>query len=330
MGFLTALRQPTIRKLELLGEVDIVVGIPTYMSTDTVRKVIETVCQGLYMHFPEKRSLIFVSNGGSTDDTREVARSLDLSDYGHEKIVAIYRELPGKGSALRSVFEAARFLRAKAIALFDADLRSITPKWIRNILLPIFEVTSYYNRYKYDGTITNGVVYPLTRALFGKRIRQPIGGDFGVSAPLSHHYVRQGVWKTDVARSDIDVWIYKSFNVLWKNILPPVDFTVYKDLYHEENPEKFVIPSETWARTVYHYAKTFYSMPDRRSEVLDTLTPLYNLNVANVYNRPKETNQEQAEAFFEDLAQTFENLKGYFAALWMELKERGDRTETQY
>ena len=42
-----------------------------------------------------------------------------------------------------------------------------------------------YARYKYDGTITNTVTYPLTRALYGHRIRQPIGGDFGVSAATS-------------------------------------------------------------------------------------------------------------------------------------------------
>ena len=41
-----------------------------------------------------------------------------------------------------------------------------------------------YFRHKYDGTITSSIVYPLMRALYGKRIRQPIGSDCGFSGRL--------------------------------------------------------------------------------------------------------------------------------------------------
>ena len=37
-------------------------------------------------------------------------------------------------------------------------------------------VAPLYNRHKYDGTITNSIVYPMTRALYGHSIRHPIGG----------------------------------------------------------------------------------------------------------------------------------------------------------
>ena len=50
-------------------------------------------------------------------------------------------------------------------------------------------------------------MYPLTRALYGQRIRQPIGGDFGMSRPLVRHYLAQPVWDTDVARFGIDIWM---------------------------------------------------------------------------------------------------------------------------
>ena len=64
-----------------------------------------------------------------------------------------------------------------------------------------------YARYKYDGTITNNIVYNLTRALYGKRIRQPIGGDFAFSRQLAQHYLEQPVWETDIARFGIDIWM---------------------------------------------------------------------------------------------------------------------------
>lgn len=62
-----------------------------------------------------------------------------------------------------------------------------------------------YLRHKYDGTITNNIVYNITRALYDKRIRQPIGGDFALSHNLARHYVRQDLWETEVASFGIDV-----------------------------------------------------------------------------------------------------------------------------
>jgi hypothetical protein len=50
-------------------------------------------------------------------------------------------------------------------------------------------------------------VYPLTRALYGKRIRQPIGGDFAFSARLIQHLMRQSQLEGDAAAVAIDLWI---------------------------------------------------------------------------------------------------------------------------
>jgi hypothetical protein len=68
-------------------------------------------------------------------------------------------------------------------------------------------VAPFYLRHKYDGTITNSIVYPLTRSLYGQRIRQPIGGDFGFSGKLAEHYADKHVWESDVARFGIDIWM---------------------------------------------------------------------------------------------------------------------------
>jgi hypothetical protein len=94
----------------------------------------------------------------------------------------------------------------------DSDLRSITPEWIDLLLSPILDrgyhfVSPFYLRHKYDGTITNSIVYPLTRALYGLRIRQPIGGDFGFSGELAKFYLTKDVWETDIAKFGIDIWM---------------------------------------------------------------------------------------------------------------------------
>ena len=98
--------------------------------------------------------------------------------------------------------------------MVDSDLRSIVPEWIELLSGPILKggydfVAPLYARYKYDGTITNTVTYPLTRALYGHRIRQPIGGDFGVG-DLVRHYLTLDDWTDDVSKFGIDIWMTTS------------------------------------------------------------------------------------------------------------------------
>lgn len=211
LRFSTALRDHVRSKIEQLGSADIVIGIPSYYSGTSVVHVLNVIIKGLEKYYPQSRALIVVSDGGSTDDTRDLARSVDPNSYNIEKIVTIYRGVPGKGSGLRAVFEVALFLKARAVAVFDSDLLSITPEWVRNLLEPVFQGYDYvapdYKRYKFDGTITNTIAYNLTRALYGCRVRQPIGGDFGISRPLVKYYLDQDVWETDVAKFGIDIWM---------------------------------------------------------------------------------------------------------------------------
>jgi len=209
--FSTALRDKVRHKIEELGEVDFLIGIPSYVSDSSISHVINTVYKGLDTYYHNSRALIMVSDGGSTDDTRDIARAVEIGSFNVEKIVAIYRGVPGKGSALRAIFEVGKFLKPHAVAVFDSDLVSIAPIWIKNLLEPVLEgydfVAPDYNRYKLDATITNTIAYHLTRSLYGYRIRQPIGGDFGLSLPLIRHYLEQDVWESDVAKFGIDIWM---------------------------------------------------------------------------------------------------------------------------
>ncbi len=208
--------------IEKIREADILVGIPSYNNAGTIGHVVRAVQTGLAKYFPDMKSVLVNSDGGSNDGTMEVVQNTAVDDFQsilftHRvspffKIATPYHGIPGKGSAFRTIFEIARALGSKACAVLDSDLRSITPEWIELLIKPVIEsdfdyVAPLYHRHKYDGTITNSIVYPLTRALYGKRIRQPIGGDFGFSGRLADFFLSKDVWETDVARYGIDIWM---------------------------------------------------------------------------------------------------------------------------
>ncbi len=210
------------RAAESIGRADLVIGIPSYNNAKTIGHVVRAANAGLSKYFPELKGVVINADGGSSDQTREAVLSARVDD-GHLMLLSTpmgvahrlsipYHGIPGKGSAFRLIFQMASALQAKACAVVDSDLRSITPEWIDLLIRPIlfagFDfVAPYYHRHKYDGTITNSIVYPLTRSLYGLRVRQPIGGEFGVSATLVARYLERDDWETDVARYGIDIWM---------------------------------------------------------------------------------------------------------------------------
>ncbi|MBN2106673.1 MAG: glycosyltransferase [Deltaproteobacteria bacterium] len=407
--FSTSLREDARKKIEHLRETDIVIGIPSYFSGSAIEHVLQTVITGLRLYFNKHKALIVVFDGGSTDDTRECARSVSADGYNIEVIVSIYRGIPGKGSSLRAVFEVARFLKAKAVAVFDSDLKSIAPEWVKNVLDPIFEgydfVAPDYYRYKFDGTITNTIAYNLTRALYGINIRQPIGGDFGVSSYLVRHYLDQDVWETDVAKFGIDIWMtttaiinkfrvcqarlgakihgekdpggdlspmfrqvvgtiftmmeshhdywaavsgsvdvpnfgeycdtkiqefdidqdalidyfkigLENFGGVWERLFAPQDMAVIEQLAAQPDRELFHLPIKNWVRIVYRYAQAFHATPRQKFKVMDTMIPLYNARVASLINELKDKSMEDAEAYFNQQALVFVNMKPYLLEIW--------------
>jgi len=188
---------------------DIVVGIPSFRNAATIGHVTETAAEGLRRNFPNMRALIVNADGGSEDGTRDRVRA---SADGMPIVTGRYEGRSGKGSAFRAIFEAVTLLGARACAVVDSDLRSITPDWIARLVGPVVRdeadyVTPLYARHKHDGTITNTIAYPLTRALYGARVRQPIGGEFGFSADLARIYLAEPVWESDVAKFGIDIFM---------------------------------------------------------------------------------------------------------------------------
>src|SRR2546430_5607505 len=183
------------------------VGIPSFKNASTIGYVVRAAQAGLVQYFPDLHPVVVNSDAGSPDGTQRVVVETEPPDYVEQillvrptnkldRVSLTYPQIDGvggKGAALRTIFEMAAALEVQALVVVDSDLRSIVPEWIELLAGPILKggydfVAPLYARYKYDGTITNNISYPLTRSLYGVPIRQPIGGGFLISGDLPSRY----------------------------------------------------------------------------------------------------------------------------------------------
>ncbi len=193
---------------ENIKQAEIVIGIPSFNEVDSIQTPTTEVAKGLKEFFPDKKSVIINCDNSSTDGTKEAFLGVSTD------VPKIYLSTPegvkGKGNNLLNLCQRSLELGAKAIVTVDADIKSITPRWVHNLTEPLFKghgfVSPIYVRHKYEGTITNNIAYPLTRALYGRRVRQPIGGDFGISAQLAKILLEEPE-EDYISKFGIDIWM---------------------------------------------------------------------------------------------------------------------------
>jgi glucosylglycerate synthase len=114
-------------------------------------------------------------------------------------ISTVYGEEPATEVALHTILAAAELLRAKACAIVSPESTNVTPEWIERLLRPVYRddfdlVTPLYRRHKFDGLLLRNLVYPMTRALYARRVREPYAVEFAFSGRLGSHLLEQQVW----------------------------------------------------------------------------------------------------------------------------------------
>ncbi|MEA2064931.1 MAG: glycosyltransferase [Patescibacteria group bacterium] len=191
-----------------IKQADLVVGIPSYNEADNISFVAEQVDKGITKYFKQHKAVIINIDHNSPDDTRGVF--LNTKTKTAKIYISTPPNLPGKGYGFYNLFKFAKNLKPKAIVVVDADLKNISPEWIKNLAEPIFQgidfITPFYSRCEYDGTITNNICYPLIYGLFGYNIRQPIGGDFSFSPKLLEYWLEQK-WSKTTYKFGIDIFM---------------------------------------------------------------------------------------------------------------------------
>jgi glucosylglycerate synthase len=205
----TFLTDDFLRQLINVGEVDILIGLPTHNNAKTIGAVVQSIQSGILRWFTRERVVIINADGGSRDGTPELVTGISIDDLRPvsnlhslrtlHSISTQYSGSPSSAAALRTILAAAELLRAKACVVMSPESSTMEGEWISRLLAPIrndgFDlVTPTYRRHKFEGLLITNLLYPMTRALYGLRIREPYSHDFGFSGQFGSEFLSQNTW----------------------------------------------------------------------------------------------------------------------------------------
>jgi glucosylglycerate synthase len=212
----SVLTDDLLRQLINVGEVDILVGVPTHNNAKTIGPIVETIRAGILKFFPRERAAIINADGGSRDGTPELVASAAIDDARpNSKLYTLrtfhsistqYASSPARGTALRTIMAAAELLRAKACAVISPESTQITADGLTTLLRPVYTeefdlVLPTYSRHRFDGILLTNLLYPMTRALYGLKIREPYALDFAFSGRLGSQFLSQNAWHDETAQA---------------------------------------------------------------------------------------------------------------------------------
>jgi glucosylglycerate synthase len=211
-----------IRQLMSVGEVDLLVGVPSHNNAGTIGGVVQIVEESFLRNFPRERVVIVNVDGGSRDKTSEILLNTQTGSNGSSKGLSFLRTVhrismrygnaPSPGTALRTILASADLLRARACAVISPETSTLTPDWIAGILRPAYRdsfdfVAPLYERNKFDGLLARNLLYPVNRAVFGVKIRELHASEFGFSGRLATHCLNQEAWSEDAFMAAPEAWM---------------------------------------------------------------------------------------------------------------------------
>jgi len=216
----TLLTDDFLRQLINVGEVDILVGLRTHNNAKTIEPVIRAIQAGILKCFPRERAVIINADGGSQDRTPELIVGASIDDvWNVSKVYALrtlhsistrYASSAEPGTALRTILAAADLLRAKACVVISPDSTTIEPDWLQRLVRPVYNdnfdlVSPVYRRQEFEGALMRNLLYPMTRAIYGYRIREPYASEFAISGRLATDFLTKETWNDERTRIGAEI-----------------------------------------------------------------------------------------------------------------------------
>ncbi len=177
---------------------------------DTARRIQKTV----QSRFPGRQAIVLAalpSEGEALLVTPEEA-SQSATTAPPLQPGAAQSAIPGKTSVMGALLREGVARNAAVSALVSAVPREEGDSWLTTMLTPILDgsfdyACPAYLRHRTEAAITTGILYPLTRTIFGFDLRQPLGGEAAIALPLAKRLLGDPDWRRDRAHAGSDAWV---------------------------------------------------------------------------------------------------------------------------
>lgn len=184
MAELDGIPAETKARLEQLDKADVVIGFVSARAGGVSMPAVAAVRAAADRIRPGLKAVI-VQNDGS-------GQAAEAAQPEGVEIVMIHTAEPAAGApehtsdTYRALFRISERLGSAACGALALDAETITPDLVQSMIQPVLEnkldlVIPLYAHRKFDGLINTGIVYPFTRAMYGRRIRYPMSADLCLS-----------------------------------------------------------------------------------------------------------------------------------------------------
>lgn len=210
LEFESALSAEATRQLRKLGRADLLIGIPTHRNGRTLGEVLGAVLRGVASFYPDRRVVLMNADGGSTDNTVRLFADIE-APRNVGKVLCTYEGVTGKGTAIRSIFEAAGRLRVGACLIVEARAPGIRPDWLPALINPVLQgddlTMACYQRSAHAMSLTDNLAYPFVHTFLHTDLREPLAAEFCLSGTRAQEMAACDVWETNVSRYGVNIWV---------------------------------------------------------------------------------------------------------------------------
>jgi glucosylglycerate synthase len=204
-----------LRQIIGVGRVDLLVGVPRVDDTEAAADLVRAVRACFRSHFHRSRAALLYVDDQPASDNRALVQRLWAEDAsargGLRTTHLVTASTPGPeqdGVAARLIVTAADLLQAGAVVMLDPAAGDLTPERIALLAAPLADrvdlVAPAHPRAADEGLLVTQLLRPLTRAIYGGDLREPLLPEFGASARLAAHCAQ---FEIDAVRARSHYWI---------------------------------------------------------------------------------------------------------------------------
>jgi hypothetical protein len=204
------------------GQADVLVALPTRNHARTVGAVAQAVIGAFSGRFGRQRTVLLNVDGNSSDGTPELVQNLaapagDIVTGQYalrtiHRITAPYHGVPGRSTALRTIFTVAELLRVRALVIADPTAVAASAddfaRWIGAIWTGGADyVKPVIPRAAGDGPLVTQLVRPLLRATCGVQLAEPLDTQLACSGAFVGRALAADFWTLPAAEVGVDAFL---------------------------------------------------------------------------------------------------------------------------